>query len=368
MSDRILFVDDDENLLRAVVRNLKKEFDIVTAPQGITALQMLLNDGPFAVIVSDERMPGMTGIELLSKAKRVAPSTTRVMLTGNADMETAIEAVNQGQIYRFLQKPTRAPALAEILREGLELYHLRSAKTELLEDTVRGSVRVLIEMMSLVNPLAFSRSERMGKIVQHLSRELKLVEPWEFEVAALLSHLGTVTLPPAMIEKEFNGAEMNRDDRTKFKQAIALSVDMVAKIPNLEQCAEMIARHDSPRFSALDLSQPNDMDRVDLGAYLLYVARSYDRRWIDMAQTVEKYPVEIANILNRFSQESEQLQIRSVGVYEIQEGHVLQDAIFTKSGTLLAARGQTVTRAMLERIRAFANLMGIVEPIRVSVE
>src|SRR5947209_3169648 len=98
-SEPILFVDDDSNLLAGYQRNLRKGFRIDTAASGPQALTMLTAQGPYAVIVSDMRMPQMDGVQFLSKAKSVSPRSVRIMLTGNADQKTAIEAVNEGYVF-----------------------------------------------------------------------------------------------------------------------------------------------------------------------------------------------------------------------------------------------------------------------------
>jgi len=105
MAEKILLVDDDCNILDAYRRSLSREFLMETAVGGEQALKLLAQDDPFAVVVSDMRMPGMDGIQLLNTIKSQSPDTIRVMLTGNADMDTAIKAINEGSIFRFLNKP-----------------------------------------------------------------------------------------------------------------------------------------------------------------------------------------------------------------------------------------------------------------------
>ncbi len=105
MAEKILLVDDDCNILDAYRRSLSREFLMETALGPEQALKLLAQDDPFAVVVSDMRMPGMDGIQLLNAIKTQSPDTVRVMLTGNADMDTAIKAINEGSIFRFLNKP-----------------------------------------------------------------------------------------------------------------------------------------------------------------------------------------------------------------------------------------------------------------------
>jgi serine phosphatase RsbU (regulator of sigma subunit) len=135
LSDKILFVDDDVNLLAAFRRQLRKQFQIETAEGGREGLELVKANGPYAVIVSDFRMPIMDGIEFLSRVREIAPETVRIMLTGNADLQAAIQAVNEGNIFRFLTKPCSRDILSESLITGLEHYQRVSREREYNEKT-----------------------------------------------------------------------------------------------------------------------------------------------------------------------------------------------------------------------------------------
>ncbi|MBW1699478.1 MAG: response regulator, partial [Deltaproteobacteria bacterium] len=133
MTEKILVVDDEQNLLNAIYRQLRKSFQIDTAlgpEQGLTAVE---NKGPYAVVISDLRMPAMDGIQFLARVKQINPETVRMMLTGNADLEKTIQAVNEGNIFRFFTKPCPPEILAGGLRSGIEQYQLVTAERELLQ-------------------------------------------------------------------------------------------------------------------------------------------------------------------------------------------------------------------------------------------
>jgi serine phosphatase RsbU (regulator of sigma subunit) len=122
MKDKILLVDDDAMILAGLKRQLRNQFRVETALSGNEALKMIEENGPYAVIVSDFFMPGMNGIEFLSEAKKIGPDTVRMMLTGSADMSTAIKAVNEGNIYQFHPKPCPADTLGQAIQSGIEKY------------------------------------------------------------------------------------------------------------------------------------------------------------------------------------------------------------------------------------------------------
>lgn len=120
--ERILFVDDEENVLVAYRRILHRRYKIATALSAAEALLMIERNGPYAVIVADMTMPGMDGVQLLARSKTISPDSVRMMVTGNADQRTAIMAVNQGEVYRFLNKPCSKEALVEALDDALAFY------------------------------------------------------------------------------------------------------------------------------------------------------------------------------------------------------------------------------------------------------
>ena len=149
---RILLVDDEPNLLDALRRQLRREFSIETAGSGAEGLNVLRDKGPFVVVVSDFRMPGMDGATFLAAARGAAPDTTRVLLTGQADLAGTAAVVNQGQVFRLLLKPVGQDELIGALHDSVAYQQLRLAERVLLEETLQGSVRALMDVLALSNP------------------------------------------------------------------------------------------------------------------------------------------------------------------------------------------------------------------------
>ena len=122
--EKILFVDDEQDILSSFKRQFRKKADIHTAISGQEALDLMDKEDEFAVIISDMRMPNMDGAEFLEKAKNKSPNTVRILLTGQTDLNSAISAVNQGQIYRFLSKPCPQEDLQNTLKNAVRQYRL----------------------------------------------------------------------------------------------------------------------------------------------------------------------------------------------------------------------------------------------------
>jgi len=189
MNEKILFVDDDINILQAYKRQLRKQFDLYTAQGPEEGLKLIAGRHTFAVVVSDFSMPGMNGVEFLSEVKQVSPNSVRIMLTGFANATNAINAVNEGNIFRFLAKPCSPEQLALSLHSAIDQYHLITAEKELLEKTLFGSIKVMSQILSLVNPVAFSSTSRIKSYIKHMVETLGLPGKWRYELAGCCASL-----------------------------------------------------------------------------------------------------------------------------------------------------------------------------------
>ena len=191
-AEKILFVDDEPRILQAYQRSLKKEFSIDIAVGAADGLIVLASQGPYAVIISDQQMPGINGLQFLAKARERSPESVRVMLTGNSDQQTAIDALNQGNIFRFLTKPCSLTELAKTITDAMDQHRLIVAERELLGQTLNGSVQILTEILSLINPVAFGCASRIRRMVKQIAVVLKVENAWQVEIAAMLSQASGV--------------------------------------------------------------------------------------------------------------------------------------------------------------------------------
>src|SRR5579871_1029962 len=140
-------------------------------------------------------MPEMDGVALLRDARKLSPDTVRVLFTGQPDMKHAIAAVNEGEIFRFITKPCPRVPMALLLKSAVQQYQLITAERVLLEQTLRGSIQALTEILSVTNPLAFGRASRLRQAMSALISALGIPVNWHLEVAAMLSQIGCVLLP-----------------------------------------------------------------------------------------------------------------------------------------------------------------------------
>ncbi|MBI4831943.1 MAG: response regulator [Candidatus Lindowbacteria bacterium] len=136
-SHRILLVDDEENILRALKRTLiDEDLDIETAPNGQEGLERLKNSS-FTVVISDQRMPGMSGVEFLKEAKQVRPESVRIILSGYAEVGSILDAINEGEVFRFVHKPWNDDELKTLIRQSIAHYELVEENRKLQEQITK---------------------------------------------------------------------------------------------------------------------------------------------------------------------------------------------------------------------------------------
>lgn len=373
MTEKILCVDDEPLVLDAYKRALRKQFQIETAISGKEALAMVEADGPFAVIVSDMRMPEMDGVRLLKHVHELNPQTIRIMLTGNADQQTAIDAVNEGHIFRFLTKPCPPELLAKSLNAGIAQYRLVRAEKDLLEKTLSRSIQVLTDVLSMVNPTAFGRASRVKRLSLQLSVLMELENDWQLEIAAMLSQIGCIALPEETLEKVYEGKSLNPDELRMLQTHPQIGFDLVSRIPRLEVVAEIIA-HQEERYS----SSEHGGKPIPIGARILKLALDFDKlienrfSSTDALNEIERrcgwYHPAVVEALHKVVAGSKRcFDSVYIKVKELMPNMILAADVMSVDGFLLVAKGQAVTPALRQRLENFLSRRGIQEPIKVFV-
>ncbi|MBA3966190.1 MAG: response regulator [Nitrospirales bacterium] len=375
--NQILLVDDEPSVLEALQRQFRKQFQITTAVSGEQGLEKLTAQGPFGVVVSDCQMPMMNGIQFLSHVRSLSPDTVRIMLTGKNDLGTAMEAVNQGEIFRFLTKPCLPEIFQKALESGIRQYQLIRAEKELLEQTLTGSLKALSEVLSLFNPEAFGRASRLKRYVLELAQQMGISDVWRLEIAATLSQIGAIILPETILKKIDAGAPLTTDETKVFYQHPCTGRDILAKIPRMQEVADIIM-YQHKHFDGS--GTPGDGRReedIPLGARLLKVAIDFDGfRIQDMppSDACEKlqertgwYDPKVLQALKVAFVREQQFKLRHISLRELQPHMVLAGGIFDTKGHLLVGKGQDLSEWMVTRLKQMGGGQSVQEPIRVIV-
>jgi response regulator RpfG family c-di-GMP phosphodiesterase len=350
---RILLIDDEPNVLEGLRRQLRR-FDVTTATSGVEALELVHASAPFVIAMTDMRMPGMDGVAVLRALREASPDTIRILLTGYADLQAAIDAVNEGAVFRFLSKPCPPDVLLGALGDAVRQYQLVTAERELLEETLQGAVRALVETLSLANPMAFARAVRMGAILSDLLGQLEVEDRWEVELACMLAHVGAVTLKPAVAEKLHHGLPLDPEEQEEVDRLPEIADRLLAGIPRLEGVREIIRLHPEDAVS----------EQGPLGAQILRVVMAFDTleargmNFREILSTLQGrgglYDPRVVNALARLFGAESTPEVREVSPDELREGMVLAADLRADDGELLAGRGQPVTPGLIARISQVA--------------
>lgn len=373
MSEKILLVDDDSLILAGHMRSLSREFVVETALGAMQALKLVTENGPYAVVVSDMRMPEMSGIQFLSQVKSLSPDTVRVMLTGYADIETALSAINEGSIFRFLTKPCSREIMAKTLTAGLVQYRLITAEKQLLEQTLSSSIQVLTEVLSLVNPAAFGRAERARRYIHHIVTVMNLGNAWQYEVAAMMSQLGCVTLAPETIEAVYKGEKLMPAEQVQYDAHPSVAYGLLSKIPRLEPIAWMIEHQDRPVRK-----EDNQETEVRTGAEILRLVLAYERmihKGTSRTEAAHLLARQNANFSPKFfdalvtlDPNADEGVTRKCSIEDLAPGMIMQEEVRTTDGGLLVSKGQEVTPTVIFKLknvharRAIAGIFNVSMP------
>jgi response regulator RpfG family c-di-GMP phosphodiesterase len=376
MDERLLFVDDEPNILAGYKRQLRTQFNVETATSGQQGLELLTIQGPFAVVVADFRMPGMDGVQFLTRAREVSPDTVRMMLTGHAELAKAIEAVNEGNIFRFLTKPCPPESLIKALTAGLDLYRLVISERELLEKTLSNSIRLLTEVLSLVKPAAFSQTLRLRKIVRQMTIHLKLYDAWQYELAAMLSQIGSIALPPYVLEKAYAGEPLSKIEESMFASHPMIGYKLLLPIPRIGAVPAMV-RDQRKIFGDYGPPPPGEDRKAALGAQMLKTAIDYDRlidQGMSHHEIIKKlieqthwHNPEVVRALGDNEILKEEWIVKVVDVSAVEVGMLAGEDILSKDGQVIAPKNQEVSGLVLERLLLTAQSIGLVEPFCVML-
>lgn len=380
LQDKVLFVDDDVNILDGMNRQFRRHFNLSLANSGVGALKLIENEGPYAVIVSDRMMPGMNGIEFLNPARHVTPDSVRIMLTGDAHLEAAMDAVNEGQIYRFLTKPCSREVMRTTVERGVEQYRMITSQKVLLSQTLQGSIKVLVDMLGMVNPDLFVESGRMRSLVKEIAAEMNIPAGWEIEVATMLSQIGYVTIPPRIIHKIQRGDQLDVSEQDIYEKHPKTGYDLISNIPRLEKVAHIVLyQHKNYNGSGFPEDSCGGQD-IPLGSRILKVVFDFEN-WskrrvpthsiLSRMRSSKKYDSDVLNALEKYlgaqSTESDSSpDIQRVSLLELRSGMVVANDLTTLDGSILLVRkNQELSPVLLERIRNFSKQKPVMDVVEV---
>ena len=361
MNKKILCVDDEDSILRGFQLNLRKEFELSVASDGVEGLEIFEKEGGFALVLSDMRMPRMNGAEMLSEIKKRDHEVSTTLLTGHTDFDSAMAAVNDGNVFRMLSKPCPPERLIKVLNDGLEQHDLVKSKRILLDQTLRGAVDALAESLSTAKPLFFGRVQRVRKLANELADSMNLQNSWRVDVASVFSQIAYIGLPENVTEDVY----FKRKVSSQVKQLLAKFPDdtqnMLEKIPGFDEVGEILKKIEvQPRY------EEDDQKGIRLAASILraaldfdfYEEQGHDKQII--LSTLKNRPNDydpkvIVSLEEKISISESNSMLMDVTVKQLALGMRLVEELRMKDGFLVASAGSYIDRQLYKVIRNYSS-------------
>lgn len=371
---RVFIVEDDEMIVETTRTALEALGYEIT---GSTAKgeEAILGVPDADVVLMDINLAGeMDGIEAAAEIRKRF-NVPVLFMTALEDEET-FKRVAVCEAFGYLLKPFRIRELHVAVQMALFKHRKEVERSILLDKTVGGSVRVLTEILAEIEPASFGRGQKVKEYAVILAGPLQIENAWELEVAALLAQVGFLMLPRSLVQKYRSGVPMVQVEHALLRRMPEFGAELVAQIPNLEKCSEMIL-YQSKNFdgSGFPVNELNGVE-IPLGGRILRVlsdvvryemAGSGKAKIMDALQNSKGLydpaivKAAIVNIVDAAPTGSKPVMLQDLAI-----GAVLKAPIESTDGTVLVATGNKISGLALKRLRNFAELTGIKEPIYVE--
>ena len=312
----LLFIDDEANILSSLKRLFRSfGYNILTAESGTEALTLLENK-TVDLVISDMRMPQMTGAEVLEQIRSKWPDVVRILLTGYSDLSSTIAAINRGEIYRYISKPWDDNEIVLLVRDALERKNLLAEKQRLealtqqqneelkelnasLEDKVRQrteelraavesladaheqlkkdyfvTIQVFANLMELRRGTMAGHSRRVAQLCRNIAQKMGFseMEIQNLEAAALLHNIGKIGLPDRLLDRPF--VELSYEERVQFDKHPLRAAAILMALAPLADAAQLIRYH-REYYDGVGNSSGLRVSAIPLGARILLVASDY---------------------------------------------------------------------------------------------
>ena len=357
----LLCVDDQEGLVAGMRLTLRKHFHVVAVTSGKEALEKLQHEGPFAVLITDMRMPGISGVDVLKAARELAPETQRILLTGFADADCAAQAVNEGDVFRYLTKPCSPPDLRQACEAARDAYIELNSRQALHAQTQLAWAHSLANCAILQDPAAAGHLLSLVHVLRTLAAATGEPGAWKAEIALILMETARIELGELV---------------TRGAAAPQIEVAQVASVSRADESEELLdMQYGDPclaEFTQLarasirmeSLDEPGEWGRLMRICNIASRFMSHVLDGLSPAATIDLLRMKTRHprfgLLFDILERSLPLPVpkyRSIMIplHRIRPGLTLGADIHSGSGRLLLAKNQRLTPATIERIHGLAE-------------
>jgi response regulator RpfG family c-di-GMP phosphodiesterase len=363
----IMAVDDNPANLKLLEGMLRQQgYQVRSFPRGRLALAAAAENPPDLFLL-DINMPEMTGYEVCEhlKSNDKLAGIPVIFLSALGETADKVKAFRSGGV-DYVTKPFQLEEVQARVDTHIKLQRAQQVEHDLLEKTLNGAVRALTELVQLTAPLLALRSAAIRGIVVHITKRMATAESWQYELAAMLSLIGCITLPDEAFEKAYGGQDLLEEEDRMFRAHPSCGALVLSKIPRLEAVAEMIR----------DQQMTEGTEPAKLGARMLGMAVELDRRMFrgmpftaalqELRTMPERFDPEMLEALGDYETPKVASELEQAWVHELQVSMILAEDVLSKDGKMTIVRkGATLSDTLIARIHNFRKVRGVQEPIRV---
>jgi CheY-like chemotaxis protein len=354
----IVCVDDEPEVLAGLKATLRG-YNVRTATDARAGLELLSEFAPVTAVISDMRMPQVSGAQLLRQVAERFPTTVRILLTGASDLYDAVDAVNNGNLFRFLLKPCPADQLRSTLQDAIAYHRTMTSERELLGRTLLGSIRALTEVLAIADPNAFGRIGRLKDLALATARQLSFADQWSLEYAALVCQIGNISLSDVTTKKLYLGLPTTVAERIQIDQATQLPPKIIAHIPRLESVHRIL--------EALAQDSPTPGLARNLGAEILRIVLVYEQ--LERTSKGQPSAISVLHALEtRYDPDVFAAFLRAIGdtttemaagmaarIDQLRPGMTTMTEIRSPAGVLIAPAGIEITSSLMAKLANFSS-------------
>lgn len=424
----ILFVDDEKNVLHSLRRLfMDEDYEVIVANSGEEALEILRVNPNIGLIVSDQRMPGLTGVDFLEKAKEIVPDAIRILLTGYADINAVADAINRGGAYRYVTKPWKDEELIQVIGEAVQHYSLRKENKRLneivkkqnlelknwnsqleffvqeqtleiqkknkeleslnenLKNNFKHTIRAFSTLLELRDRKTGSHSKNVAELSVKIARRMNLPEKDRemITVAALLHDIGKIGIPDAMLLRDFD--DMDKEAKKEYMQHPVRGQAAVDSVEDLRGAGVLI-RHHHEWFNGHGYPDGLAGGKIPMGARIIAIADFVDKtmrelegesafeivlektgNWLGTRFDAQLYPHVESEIKSVYSVTLPKTRGRTIevelNINDVKEGMILSRDVQSGTGLILLSRGTILNAKSLSGLRRYYQL----DPSRTGV-
>jgi FixJ family two-component response regulator len=355
---RVLCVDDDAFMRNVLTRSIGTEYEVLTSASGAEALQLIESSDPIQVVVSDHRMPGLSGAQFLQAVRDKHPLMVRILLTGETDLAEAVAAMNQAALFRFLLKPGTQAVLLDTLQAAVAQYQLQVAETELLQKTLVGSMRALSDVLAIANPVVFGNLSRIQELALGLAKHLKVPEQWALEFASVATQLGHIALPERTVRHLYSGEKLSPEEGAQIARSAEVAESILQRIPRLGPVVNILSHLAADRKEGASESIEARAAEILRVASAFAVAESTtasrDAAVHRLRAQTGRFDPEVVKALTELlGLEVGANEVIEVPISRIRVGMIIAEDLCTHTGVLLVPKGYRVSESFVARIRNY---------------